>query len=824
MITFESALEKSVEYFGGDDLAAHTFVSKYALKNQKAELLEQTPTDMHRRLASEFARIEQKYPNPMSQDEIFEMMDHFKDIIPQGSPQAGIGNPYQIQSISNCFVIEAPYDSYGGICHADEELVQIMKRRGGVGLDISPIRPKGMPTSNAAQTTDGVGSYMQRYSQSCREVAQDGRRGALMITIDVRHPEIETFINIKKDLKKVTGANISIRLTEKFMQAVESDSEFVLQWPVNSDSPETIKIVRAVDIWDQIIDAAWGSAEPGLLFWDNVQKMTPTECYTEDGFSSVSTNPCGEIVLSPYDSCRLLIVNLTSFVLNPFTPQASFDAERFKIIVQKAQRLMDDMIDLEIEQVDKILAKVEAGKEPEVIKRVERELWQKIRKSALMGRRTGLGVTGVGDMIAYMGLRYGSDLSIELVEGVYRLLAINSYKSSCIMAGERGAFPVFSYDKEANHPFIQRIMSQDEELNELYRKNGRRNIANLTTAPAGSVSLEAQVTSGIEPEFALESDRRKKIHVNDDSTRVDHVDNMGDKWQVYRVFSHGVKRWMAVTGETDITKSPYFDSTADKIDWVQRVKLQAAAQRWICHSISSTVNIPKETTRETVKSIYMAGWKSGCKGVTVYRDGCRDGVIVKVDNTIKAAPVEAIVLDSHAPKRPKELACDIVQANVKGEKWTILVGLLGGRPYEVMGGLSKYIEIPRKHRTGRLVKNGKRDGVSTYNLHYGEGEGEGIVKDIVNTFESPNFGAFTRLLSTSLRHGTPVQFIVEQLGKDKDSDMFSFSRVIGRVLKSYISDGTKVTSEKECPSCHSDSLRYQEGCVTCTACSYSRCS
>jgi ribonucleoside-diphosphate reductase alpha chain len=825
MASFERALEKSVEYFGGDELAAHTFVSKYALRDASGILLEETPEDMHHRLAKEFARIEANYPNPMSEEEIFGLLDRFEYVVPQGSPQSGIGNPYQVQSISNCFVVDSPHDSYGGILHTDQELVQIMKRRGGVGLEVSTIRPKGMPTSNAAKTTDGIGIFMERFSNSCREVAQGGRRGAEMITCDGRHPEIETFINIKRDLKKVTGANISAKIYDDFMEAVEDGTNYTLRWPVNAAVPDVTKTVMASSLWDQIIDSAWTSAEPGVLFWDNVKRNTPTECYADLGFGCVSTNPCGEIVLSPYDSCRLLLVNLASFVRLPFTENASIDWELFGVIVQKAQRLMDDIVDLELEQIEKILAKIESDPEPDHVKRTERELWQKIRNRAQQGRRTGLGVTAVGDMVAYMGLRYGSDESISLVEEIYRQLAINSYKSSCIMAGERGAFPIFRCEREVNHPFIQKILSEDSALRNLYTLHGRRNIANLTTAPAGSVSLETQTTSGIEPTIFIKSVRRKKINANDSVTRVDHTDAMGDRWQEYEVFHHGVVKWMKVTGETDITKSPYWNATAEDIDWVQRVKLQAAAQKWVCHSISSTVNLPKETTRETVKEIYMAAWKAGCKGVTVYRDGCRDQVIRKAKDTpVAQVEDQELITESTAPKRPKELPCHIVQANVKGEKWTILVGLLDGRPYEVMGGLSKYVEIPRKHKTGKLVKNGKRDGVSTYNLHFGEGEDAGIVKDIVNTFENANFGAFTRLLSTSLRHGTPVQFIVEQLGKDKDSDMFSFSRVIARVLKSHIADGTKVTSEKECPSCHQDALRYQEGCVTCTSCGFSKCS
>lgn len=820
MASFTHALEKSLEYFGGDELAAHTFVSKYALKDMAGDLIELTPEDMHRRLAREFARIEANYPNPMSEVEIFELLDRFEYIVPQGSPQAGIGNPYQIQSISNCFVIEPPADSYGGICHADEEMVQIMKRRGGVGTDVTYIRPKNMRTSNAAQTTDGIGVFMQRFSNSTREVAQDGRRGALMMTCDVRHPEIQTFINIKRDKNKVTGANLSTRVTDEFMDAVVVDDTFTLRWPVEAAEPSVTSDIKAREVWDSIIDAAWSSAEPGVLFWDTVTRYSPADIYKDSGFSSVSTNPCGEVPLSPYDSCRLLLINLASFVINPFTPSARFDWTLFSFVVMKAQRLMDDMVDLELEQVDKIIRKIESGTEPEPIKRTELELWQKIRQQGVMGRRTGLGVTAVGDTVAYMGLKYGSDESIALVEEIYRLLAVKSYQSSCEMAGERGPFLAFSHDKESGHPFIERILSQDDELRRIYNLYGRRNIANTTTAPAGSVSLETQTTSGIEPTIFIRQVRRKKINANDAETRVDFVDASGDRWQEYDVFHPGVKMWMEVTGETEITKSPYWGATAEDIDWRQRIKLQAAAQKWVCHSISSTVNIPNSATRELVKEIYMTAWHYGCKGVTVYRDGCRDGVILKADAKKKSAGPQ--IVETTAPKRPKQLQCDINQVVVKGEKWTILVGLLDGHPYEVMGGLSKFIEIPKKYKTGTIIKNGKKDGVTTYNLEFGDPENPVIVYDIVNTFENHDFGAFTRLLSTSLRHGTPVQFIVEQLLKDKHSSMLSLSRVIARVLKTYIADGTKVVSEKSCPECKQDTLRYVEGCMSCS-CGFSKC-
>ena len=677
------ALIASREYFEDDELAANVFVTKYALTDKGGDIHEHTPADMHRRLAKEFARVEEKYPNPMSEDEIYDLFDGFKYVVPQGSPMSGIGNPYQVQSISNCFVIESPYDSYGGILKTDQELVQIAKRRGGVGFDMSTIRPRGVATANCARTTDGIEVFMDRFSNSCREVAQNGRRGALMLTISVHHPQIRDFIKIKRELTRVTGANISIRLSDEFLTAVSKQKEFQLRFPVDSEDPQMSEWVDAGELWSEIIESAHACAEPGLLFWDSAKRLTPSDIYEQEGFGSTSTNPCGEIILSPYDSCRLMVVNLLSFVENPFSKDASFDYRKFDEVVQKAQRLMDDMIDLEIEQIGKILGKIDGDPEPDAVKRIERDLWQNINAQARKGRRTGLGVTAVGDTLAALGTRYGSKKSIKLVESFYKALAIGSHRSSCIMAKERGAFEVHNHDKERGHPFLEQIWEAAPDVYDMCKKYGRRNIAITTTAPAGSVSVLTQTTSGIEPAFMLHYTRRKKLTENDLDGRVDFVDDSGDRWQEYTVYHHGFKQWMDVnqvvedgtsSDEKLVAMSPYAGATANEIDWVAKVKMQAAAQKWVCHAISNTTNVPAETDVETIKKIYMEGWKSGCKGVTVYRDGSRSGVLVGKDDD------DDSTLKVHsAPDRPDELECSIHHATIKGEAWTILVGVLGGK-------------------------------------------------------------------------------------------------------------------------------------------------
>lgn len=1137
---FEKAFEKSLEYFNGDDLAASVFLTKYALTSPDGDILEETPDAMHRRLAKEFARIESKYPNPMSEEEIYNLLKNFKYIVPQGSPMAGIGNPYQTMSLSNCFVIESPWDSYGGILKTDQEEAQIMKRRGGVGFDISTIRPKGLTTNNAAKTTDGIAVFMERFSNTCREVAQGGRRGALMLTISVHHPEIRTFINVKRDLKKVTGANISVRLTDEFMNAVKNKTKFELRWPVDSKNPQVKELVDANELWTEIIESAHACAEPGLLFWDTILRRTPAHCYSE--FVSTSTNPCqpgwatvltpegirtfdqidvgskiwsgkrwttvikkqltgvktvyaykttagvfygtenhrvvskgqkievkdakfidvsigqlseeqieenvnsqdvvegltwgiwklgaleklfqnyehevnaapattneemwigfmknkylssgtnpkdlilpfqldksdsrkirgflkglysaigdvvdnnitlnltnsklaeqiqlllsslgiqsylevfdnndncvlnitndkakktfskligfthfikqkklknieccesssmeasmkevsaqiydvrkvseehvyditvdapehtywsggllvsncGELLLSPYDSCRLLLVNVTSFVENPFTDKAKFNYEKYAEVCQKAQRLMDDMIDLELECIDRILEKISNDSEPYDVKKIEIDLWTKIKDACYKGRRTGTGVTGIGDAIAGLNVVYGSEESIKLIETIYRELAVNAYRSTVQLAKERGPFPVYNYELEKDHEFIKQIMDLDSKLCEDWKKYGRRNIALTTTAPAGSVSILTQTTSGIEPAFLLHYKRRRKINPTDkDSVKVDFVDHMGDKWTEYDIYHHWFKKWMDITGKTDVKDSPYYGATSNDINWVNKVKAQAAAQKWVCHSISNTTNVPNDTSIDVVKDIYMTGWESGTKGVTVYRDGCRSGVLVSADhnsnNEQKQNEKEnACVFKTYnAPKRPKELNCDIHFVTVNREKWTIFVGKLENKPYEIMGGLSKFVNIPKKVKSGKIVKyNGSEHVVARYDLHYDYEKGpedEVIIKDITNIFDNATYAAFTRTISLALRHGTPVQYVVEQLqkGSEKEDDLFSFSRAMVRVLKNYIADGTKVTGDKVCPSCSSNDLIYQEGCATCKSCGYSKCT
>jgi ribonucleoside-diphosphate reductase alpha chain len=823
MYTYDEARVASVSYFSGDELAADVFVGKYALQDLKGVIYELTPDGMHDRLADEFARVENSYVNPLSREEIRRLFASW-EVVAQGGPMSAVGNPHQIQSLSNCFVIESPYDSYGGIMKADQEEVQIMKRRGGVGFDLSTIRPKGLSAANAARTTDGIGIFMERYSNTCREVAQGGRRGALMLTISVHHPEVLTFANIKRDPKKVTGANVSVRVSDEFMEAVKKGEKYQQRFPVDAPSGKWLveQRVDAREVWKGIVAAMRDCSEPGMLFWDTVKQMTPAEAYASFGYGSISTNPCGEIVLSAYDSCRLLLLNLWKFVRDPFTSKATFDYAAFADSTSKAQRLMDDLIDLELEAIDKILAKVKVDPEPSDVKRTEVELWQKIKNAAVNGRRTGLGITALGDAIAGMNLKYGSPESIELTDRIYRTLALSSYRSSVLMAKERGAFPIFSHDIERDHPFIKRIMAEDPELKQLYEAHGRRNIANTTTAPAGSVSILTRTTSGCEPVLFLKSRRKRKITAADKQARVDETDALGDQWQHYDLFHPGLAEWMKVTGERDLTKSPYHGATVEEIDWLKKVDIQAAAQKWICHSISNTTNLPEDVSTDDVEALCWHAWETACKGVTVYRKGSRDAVIVD-EASIHGQPLQ--VVETHAPKRPKDLPCDIHRVTVKGESYLVLVGILHDRPYEVFAGLAEQVEVPKKAKKGILVKNGKKDGIATYNLRIPLGDDDELtLKDIVSMYDNTLYGAFTRTISLALRHGVPVQYLVEQLRKDKNSDVTSFSAVIARVLsKGYIPDGTKATLEKTCSQCGSNQLAYQQGCVTCMGCGNSKC-
>lgn len=1279
--TYEEALKLSLEYFNGDDLAAKVFVDKYALKNEKDEILEPTPREMHKRLAAELYRAESKYPNAMSEEEIFNLLDRFKYIVLQGSPMSAIGNPYKLQSLGNCFVIESPYDSYGGICKSDQELAQLMKRRAGTGLDLSNIRPKGLPTNNAAGTTDGIGVFMERFSNTCREVAQNGRRGAELQSIAIEHPEVETFITIKQDKTKVTGANVSVRLSDEFMRAVKNDEKFKLKWPVDSEKPVIEKEVMAKDLWDKIINCAWTSAEPGIFYWSNVIKNSPADVYAEknelfrtrssnpcfsgdtliavadgrnaitikqlaeenkdvpvysvdkfgkvsiktgrnpritgmaeslirvhldggdyldttpnhqfmllngtkieakdlkrgdslprftkslepvtktgedyyrvycntldasidkvfehrliakfhnqqkwddiynhaknsgfantgglvvhhkdynslnnspdnlaimtfrehselhasidtkgekngkycgitsdelkvhgiiltkklnrrfsrddwsvyakennlpqsfsefrqvklgtktefaklcaievgieymdtdprvvktyqsileqgykaeiigneiyvtkncetckndfktlhqyrefsfcsrqcstayvntdsfisehrvvginkhfetratvvrqqqakiysdlkfelkrepklkewesacalqniprrigknlkysfksyeevqeagdkynhkvvkieelpgdhvvynitvddnhtvgvitsihkkrenDWFSGVFTFQCGEIPMG-VDSCRLTVLNLLSFVKNPFTNKAKFDYDLFEQHTIKAQRIMDDIVDLELEQIDKIIKKVKLDPEPIEVKRVELDLWKHFKESCELGRRTGLGITALGDCVAALNIKYGTEESIKITEKIYKTLAINAYKSTCIMAKERGSFPIFEHKLEEKSSFIMKITNSDKELTELYKKHGRRNIALTTTAPAGSVSTLTQTSSGIEPVYLSSYLRRKKINPSDKNAKIDFIDASGDKWQEFIVYHHGVKTWMDITGETDIKKSPYWQATSNEIDWVASVEIQAAAQRWLCHAVSKTCNLPKDASKETVSQVYMKAWESGCKGFTVYRDGCRDGVLLAVSDKKDKEGRPTTIIHADAPKRHTELPCELYTATVKGQKWTVLIGLLDEKPYEIFTGLSENLQLPAKCTQGKIVKVNK----GQYNLHVDVNGEDLIIKDIIKVFDNPESAWATRMLSLSMRHGVSVDFIVDQLGRD--GGMGDYNKVISRILKKFIKDGAKVRTSAKCPSCSSTDLTYQEGCVSCT-CGYSKCN
>jgi len=823
--TYDEARSASLTYFEGDELAAEVFVGKYALQDLKGTLYEATPADTHRREAREFARIERSYPNPLDEETIYDYLADWR-IVPQGGPMSAIGNKFQVQSLSNCFVIQSPYDSYGGIMKTDQEEVQIMKRRGGVGFDVSTIRPRGLPAANAARTTDGIAVFMERYSNTCREVAQGGRRGALMLTISVHHPEVLTFANIKRDKKKVTGANVSVRMSNEFMLAVAAGKKYQQRFPVDAKPGEYLieQWVDAREVWDNIVLAMRDCSEPGMLFWDTVTRMGPADAYFKQGYGSISTNPCGEITLSAYDSCRLLYMNLWKFVLNPFTSKAKFDFTAFDKAVIVAQRLMDDLIDLELEAIDIIVAKINADPEPHDVKRVELELWEKIKAAAINGRRTGLGITALGDAMAGCNLKYGSDESIVFTDRVYRQLALSSYRSSIAMAKERGSFPIFSHEVEKDHPFIERILNEDPDLRRDYNLYGRRNIANTTTAPVGSGSLIVRTTSGCEPVLFLMSRRKRKITSADKQARVDETDAMGDQWQYYDLVHPGLKVWMDVTGETDITKSPYHGATVEEIDCLKKVDIQAAAQKWICHSISNTTNMVKDVLPETVEALCWRAWETACKGVTIYRVGSRDAVIVNEEaSTPDGQPL--FVTETHAPKRPKELECDVHRVTVKGELYLVLVGLLNGRPYEVFAGLNEQIEVPKRAKKAILIKNGKKDGVATYNLRIPLGDDDFItLKDVVSLFDNTLYGTVTRMISLGLRHGVPLQYLVEQLRKDKNSDVTSFSACIARVLsKGYITDGTASTLEKTCPSCGSTNIAYQQGCPTCMSCGNSKC-
>ncbi len=835
--TFEEAIAASTEYFGGDSMAANVWVSKYALKDSSGKLYERTPDDMHRRIAREIARIEKRYPNPMSEDEIYELLKDFKYLVPQGSPMAGIGNPIQIGSLSNCFVIgqEKPADSYGGIMRIDQEQVQLMKRRGGVGHDLSHIRPKGSPVKNTALTSTGIVPFMERYSNSTREVAQDGRRGALMMTISVRHPDVQDFIDAKLEAGKITGANISVKLTDDFMYAVKNDLDYTHRFPVDSDNPSFTRTIKARQLWDKIIHNAWKSAEPGILFWDTVIRESIPDCYADLGFRTVSTNPCGEIPLCPYDSCRLMAMNLFGYVENPFTQDAFFNVELFTKHIRKAQRIMDDIIDLELEKIDNILDKIHQDPEDEETKRIERLLWENIKMKAIQGRRTGLGITAEGDMLAALGYRYGSNEAINFSVAVHKTLALEAYRSSVEMAAERGPFPIYDAQREEGNPFINRIREADPELYDNMVRYGRRNISLLTVAPTGSVSILTQTTSGIEPVFAVRYKRRRKVNPGDKNVKISYTDITGDSWEEYNVLHHKFIDYLRIKGydpeqvkympdeEIDklIEASPYHKSTANDIDWVAKVRMQGAIQKWVDHSISVTVNVPAETTEEMVSRIYMTAWESGCKGVTIYRDGSRDGVLVKESKKEETETIR----ENNAPRRPKILEASVVRFINGTEEWVAVVGIYNGRPYEIFTGKAEGFYAPKWVTSGWVIKNRLPDGSSRYDFQFMDKEGYRTTIEGLSRMFDKEYWNYAKLISGVLRHGMPLPWVIDLVSKLRlDSDSInSWKTGVERALKQFIPDGT-VVAKAQCPNCgQTGTLVYQEGCLKCTSCNYSKC-
>ena len=831
----EEILKSCIEYFKGDTLAADVWINKYALRDGD-KVYELNPDEMHRRLAREFARIEHKYKNPLSEDDIYELLKDFKYIIPQGSPMAGIGNNFQVVSLSNCFVIGNPAnsDSYGGILKIDQEQVQLMKRRGGVGHDLSHIRPKMSPVKNSALTSTGIVPFMERYSNTTKEVAQGGRRGALMLSISIKHPDAEDFIDAKMELNKITGANVSVKIDDEFMRCVVSGKPYKQQFPINSDNPSVIKEIDARELWKKIIHNAWQSAEPGVLFWDTIIRESVPDCYASFGFKTISTNPCGEIPLCAYDSCRLLAINLYSYVKHPFTPEAEFDFELFKQHVQKGQKLMDDLIDLEMEKIERILAKIESDPEPEGIKRTEKELWLNIKMKCLEGRRTGFGITAEGDMLAAMGLTYGTDEATAFAVEVQKTLACSAYRSSALMARDRGAFPIYDYKLEENNPFIQRLRSADEELYSLMKQYGRRNIALLTIAPTGSVSICTQTSSGIEPAFLVSYRRRRKVNPNDSEATISFTDEEGQAWEEYNVLHHKFAVWAEINGYnvadlvhkyTDeqlqevIAKSPYNNATANCVNWVNKVKMQGAIQKWVDHSISVTVNIPKETSEEVVDKIYQTAWESGCKGMTIYRDGSRNGVLVsgssKNNNTFT---------ETKAPKRPKKLEADIIRFQNDKEKWIAVVGLYEGRPYEIFSGKAASFVLPNSVEKGWVIRVKEEDNLpARYDFQFLDNDGYKVTIEGLSRMFKKEYWNYAKLISGILRHGMPITNVIELISKltlDTDS-INTWKNGIARALKKYVKDGTIVEGEK-CPQC-GGKIIYTSGCKQCSDCGWSKC-
>ena len=844
--SYDEAFNASLQYFNGDELAARVWVNKYAVKDSFGNIYEKSPEDMHWRIANEVARIEAKYPNGLKAEELFNLFDHFKYIIPQGSPMTGIGNDFQVASLSNCFVIglDGSADSYGAIIRIDEEQVQLMKRRGGVGHDLSHIRPKGSPVKNSALTSTGLVPFMERYSNSTREVAQDGRRGALMLTVSIKHPDSESFIDAKMTEGKVTGANVSVKLDDAFMQAAVDNQTYTQQFPIDSDHPAVTKEINAAALWKKIVHNAWKSAEPGVLFWDTILRESVPDCYADLGFRTVSTNPCGEIPLCPYDSCRLLAINLYSYVVNPFTPEAYFDFDLFKKHVALAQRIMDDIIDLELEKIEKIMEKIDSDPESIEVKGAERHLWEKIYRKSGMGRRTGVGITGEGDMLAAMGLRYGTEEASDFSEKVHKTIALAAYRSSINMAKERGAFEIYDTKREKNNPFINRLKEADPELYEEMVKYGRRNIACLTIAPTGTTSLMTQTTSGIEPVFMPVYKRRRKVNPNDTNVHIDFIDETGDAFEEYIVFHHKFLTWMKINGydpdkrytqeEIDelVAKSPYYKATSNDVDWLMKVKMQGRIQKWVDHSISVTINLPNNVDEELVNRLYVEAWRSGCKGCTVYRDGSRAGVLLstkkKEEKKADPAAVDKLLKRPQVVEvRPKVLEADVVRFQNNKEKWVAFVGLLDGRPYEIFTGLQddeEGILLPRSVTHGRIIKNYDEDGVKHYDFQFENKRGYKMTIEGLSEKFNKEYWNYAKLISGVLRWQMPIDQVIKLVGSlQLDSENINtWKNGVERALKKYVQDGTEAKGVK-CPNCGNETLVYQEGCLICKTCGSSRC-
>lgn len=847
--SYDEAYRASLEYFDGDELAARVWVNKYALKDSFGNIYEKSPLQMHRRIAKELHRIERNYANPLSEDEIFEMLDHFRYIIPAGSPMTGIGNRFQVASLSNCFVVglDGDADSYGAILKVDEEQVQLMKRRGGVGHDLSQLRPKGSAVNNSALTSTGLVPFMERYSNSTREVAQDGRRGALMLSVSIKHPDAEAFIDAKMTEGKVTGANVSVKIDDAFMEAAINDRPYTQQFPIDADKPMYQNEISAKQLWKKIVHNAWKSAEPGVLFWDTIIRESIPDCYADQGFQTVSTNPCGEIPLCPYDSCRLLCINLYSYVERPFTPDARFDFDKFRKHVRIAQRMMDDIVDLEMEKIDLILNKITSDPQSDEVKSTELNLWKKIKNKSGLGRRTGVGITAEGDMFAALGLRYGTQEATDFAVKVQQALALNAYGSSVEMAKERGAFAIYDKEKEANNPFIKRIKDADARLYEDMTKYGRRNIACLTIAPTGTTSLMTQTTSGIEPVFMPVYKRRRKVNPNDTDVHVDYVDEVGDSFEEYIVYHKKFLTWMKVNGiDTDkrytqeeidqlVKQSPYYKATANDVDWLMKVRMQGAIQKWVDHSISVTVNLPNNVDEDLVNRLYIEAWKSGCKGCTIYRDGSRSGVMISVTSKDKKKEEKQTETESEAafvrPKvtevRPKELQCDVVRFQNNREKWVAFVGLLDGYPYEIFTGLQddeEGIVLPKTVTKGKIIKRTNEDGTHRYDFQFENKRGYKTTVEGLSEKFNPEYWNYAKLISGVLRYRMPIDHVIKLIGslQLKDESINTWKNGVERAMKKYIVDGTKATGQT-CPSCGQETLVYQEGCLICTNCGASRC-